>query len=103
MELRDQYPALRAAGIQVVVIGPDRPEALRAYFEKEHISFEAIADPSRHVLKAWGQQYRWYTVGVLPAMLAIAPSGEVVWQHYAKSPQDLPRIKDAAAALGRTL
>lgn len=103
MELRDQYAALRAAGIQVVVIGPDRPNALRAYLEKEHLPFEAIADPSQHVLKALGQQYRWYMMGVLPAMLAIAPSGEVVWQHYATGPQDLPKIKDAAAALGREL
>lgn len=103
MELRDQYAALRAAGIQVVAIGPDRPDALRAHFEKEHIPLEAIADPSQQVLKALGQQYRWYTMGLLPAMLAIAPSGEVVWQHYAKSPQDLPKLKDAVAALGRTL
>ncbi len=103
MQLRDQYAALRAAGIQVVAIGPDRPQALRAHFEKERLPFEAIADPSQQVLKALGQQYRWYTVGLLPAMLAIAPSGAVVWQHYAKSPQDLPSLTEAAAALGRRL
>lgn len=103
MQLQEQYPALRAAGIQVVVMAPDRPPTLRQYFEREHLPFEAIADPTQRVLKAFGQQYRWYMVGLLPAMLAIDPQGAIVWSHYASSPQDLPSLSAAAAALERDL
>lgn len=103
MQLQDQYAALRAAGIQVVVMAPDRPAALRQYFEREHLPFEAIADPSQRVLKAFGQQYRWYVMGLLPAMVAIDARGAIVWSHYASSPQDLPDLTAAARALGRDL
>lgn len=84
-------------------MAPDKPDALRQHFEKERIPFEGIADPSQAVLKAFGQQYRWYLMGLLPAMVAIAPEGEIVWRHYAKSPSDLPDIGEALSALGKTL
>jgi len=103
VELRDRYPALQAAGVQVVVLGPDRPGALAAYFEKEHLPFLGIADPDQHVLKAFGQQYRWYTMGLLPTMVAIAPDGHIVWRHSSSSPTDLPSLDEAVAALGRVL
>jgi peroxiredoxin len=84
-------------------MAPDRPEALTKYFEQERLPFEAIADPEQRVLKAFGQQYRWYLMGLLPAMVAIAPEGRIVWRHYAKSPADLPDLDIAASALGKAI
>jgi hypothetical protein len=82
---------LAATGVSVVVIGPDSAEAMR----RQNLPCPVIADPEGRLLARLGQENRWYRLGRLPALLAVAPGGTVVWRHFGQSMSDLPSLDEA--------
>lgn len=79
-----------------MVVAPDRAEAVRRFWAREGLAVPAVADAA--LLVTLGQPRRWWP-GRLPALLAVAPGGAVVWRHLGRSMSDLPDWDRAVEAL----
>lgn len=99
MELRERYASLKARGVDVMVVGPDGPDAFRSYFEREKLPFRGIPDRGGTLLGLLGQEQNWIKFGRLPAVLAIDPEGRVLARHMSRSARDLPDLGRIADAL----
>ncbi len=53
-DFRDSLDALRAAGVNVIGISPDKPEKLAKFRERDALTFPLVSDPDRAVLEAYG-------------------------------------------------
>ena len=83
----------------MVAVGPDGAQAFHDYFGREHLPFRGVPDPGGRLLRALGQEVNWLKLGRMPALLAVAPGGEVTHVHHGRSMSDLPDIDRALAAL----
>jgi len=53
-DFRDSLSSLQAAGLQVVGISPDTPEALARFRERDGLTFPLVGDRDKAVLTAYG-------------------------------------------------
>ena len=53
-DIRDMYPAIRAANANVVGVSPQRAATHQRFREKYELPFPLLADPDRTVIKAFG-------------------------------------------------
>lgn len=78
------------------MVAPDPAEVVRRFWIREGLDLWVVADAG--LLQVLGQPRRWWP-GRLPALLAVAPGGTVVWRHLGRSMRDLPDWEQAVAAL----
>jgi peroxiredoxin len=97
--LARRYGEIKSHGVEVVAIGPDSAERLRQYWDRHHIPFRAVADPSGALLAQWGQEVSWRRLGRMPALAAVAKDGQIVHTHHGRSMADLPDIDAALSRL----
>ena len=71
-QLRQHYDAIRERDAEVVIVGPEKPEAFRKYWEQEGLPFVGLPDPDHRVAKLYGQQVRLLKLGRMPAMVVVA-------------------------------
>jgi thioredoxin-dependent peroxiredoxin len=86
-DFRDNLAAFRDCGLAVLGISPDPPAKLREFREKYALSFPLLADPSRHVLEAygaWGEKklYGKTVTGVIRSTIVVDPRGDVEQAFY---------------------
>lgn len=86
-DFRDSMAALAAAGITVVGISPDPPEALARFRATEGLTFPLVSDPDRAVLTAYGAYgekslYGRTVVGVIRSTFVIDPEGRIERAMY---------------------
>ena len=98
-QLRQHYDAIRAREAEVVIVGPEKPEAFRKYWEKEGLPFVGLPDPDHRVAKLYGQQVRVLKLGRMPAMVVVDKGGRVHYRHHGKSMADIPPVEDVLAVL----
>ena len=55
-QLRQDHAEFVAAGIEVVVVGPEAAAAFAGYFTKNELPFVGLPDPKASVLKLYGQE-----------------------------------------------
>ena len=53
--IRDNYGDYEAAGVKVVGVSADEPDALKKFQDKYNLPFELIGDPSHKMIEAYGQ------------------------------------------------
>jgi len=97
--LRQHHEELVARGIEVIVLGPDKPERFRDYWEKHDLPFIGLPDPKHSVLKLYGQEVNLFKFGRMPATVLVDESGIVRLAHYGRSMGDVTSIHDVLAAL----
>lgn len=85
----------------VVVIGPDSRQRLQDYFQRNRLSFVAIADPEGGLLEQWGQVVVWWRLGRMPSALGVDSGGRVVWMHQGRWMSDLPDWDEALQTLSK--
>jgi peroxiredoxin Q/BCP len=81
-DFRDSLDALKAAGVQVVGISPDKPEKLAKFRERDGLTFPLVSDPDHAVLEeygAWGEKnlYGKKYVGVIRSTFVINGDGKI--------------------------
>ena len=81
-DFRDSYQELLAAGLAVVGVSPDPPEALARFREKEDLPFPLLSDGDHAVAEAYGawgvkKLYGKETVGLIRSTFVLGPTGEV--------------------------
>jgi peroxiredoxin Q/BCP len=86
-DFRDSLDALKAAGIAVVGISPDKPEKLAKFRERDGITFPLLSDPDKKVLEAYGafgekKLYGKTVVGVIRSTFVIDAKGKVELAQY---------------------
>lgn len=98
-QLRQHYEAIKARDAEVLIVGPEKPEAFRKYWEQQQLPFVGLPDPDHRVAKLYGQQVRWLKLGRMPAMVVVDKEGKVHYRHYGKSMQDIPPVQEVLAVL----
>ena len=81
-DFRDSYQELLAAGVAVVGVSPDPPEALAKFREKEDLPFPLLSDGDHAVAEAYGawgpkKLYGRETVGLIRSTFVVGPDGEL--------------------------
>ena len=93
-QLRYDYQEFIIRQVQVVVVGPDSPEAFKAYWEKNDLPFTGLPDPKASVLKLFGQEVKIFKYGRLPAQVIVNKHGIARYVHYGHSMADIPDNKE---------
>jgi thioredoxin-dependent peroxiredoxin len=98
--LRDNWESLQKAGIRVIGVSMDKPEAQKAFKEEQKFPFPLLADTDGAVVKAFGVSTM--RIGVPTRQSFLVKDGKVVW-HDAKVDvgQHLQNVIKAAEALGK--
>jgi peroxiredoxin Q/BCP len=86
-DFRDSLDGLKAAGIAVVGISPDKPEKLAKFRDRDGITFPLLSDPDKKVLEAYGafgekKLYGKTVVGVIRSTFVIDAKGKVELAQY---------------------
>ena|SRR5512145_238469 len=89
-QLRRDYQEFVKRDLEILVAGPEKPEAFRTYWEKENLPFVGLPDPEHRVLKLYGQEVKLFKLGRLPAQVLIDKSQTVRFAHYGHSMADIP-------------
>jgi len=101
-QLRQDHAEFVAAGIEVVVVGPEAAAAFAGYFTKNELPFVGLPDPKASVLKLYGQEVNLFKLGRMPAQVLIDKAGVARYVHYGHNMSDIPPNKEILA-LGKEL
>ena len=98
-QLRQDYDRVESLDIEVLVVGPEKPNAFRKYWEKESLPFIGLPDPDHSVMKLYGQEVKIFKLGRMPAQMLIDKSGILKFVYYGKSMADIPDVSDIEKVL----
>lgn len=89
-QLRQDYQKFVEREAEIIVVGPDTPEAFAHHWTQEHLPFIGLPDPEHRVLDLYGQDVKLLKLGRLPAQMIINKAGIIRFAHYADSMRDIP-------------
>ncbi|MBN2305136.1 MAG: redoxin domain-containing protein [Anaerolineae bacterium] len=98
-QLRQDYDQFVARDAAILVVGPEKPDAFRRYWDANEFPFVGLPDPDHRVAKLYGQQVRWLKLGRMPALVVIDKQGQVYYQHHGNSMRDIPENQRILALL----
>ncbi len=98
-QLRQDYEEFVRRGAEILVVGPEGPEAFARYWEEEQLPFVGLPDPEHEVLKRYGQEVNLFKLGRMPAQAIVDREGVVRWIHYGHSMSDIPSNEELLALL----
>lgn len=86
-DFRDSLDSLKAAGLSVIGISPDKPEKLAKFRDKESLTFPLVSDPDKSVLTAYGAfgektMYGKTVTGVIRSTFVIDADGKIEQAQY---------------------
>ncbi len=76
-QIRDLYPQIESAGLQVAGVSPQSPQSHRAFREKYHLPFILLSDVDRCVVRMYGVRGP-LGFGVRRATFLIDTGGQIV-------------------------
>jgi peroxiredoxin Q/BCP len=89
-QLRQGYEGFAQRQAEIVVVGPEGPEAFSDYWEQNRLPFMGLPDPKHTVLKLYGQEVKLFKLGRMPAQVVVGKGGWVRYVHYGHSMADIP-------------
>ncbi|MBM3120568.1 MAG: redoxin domain-containing protein [Chloroflexi bacterium] len=89
-QLRHEVDEFLKRGAQIVVVGPEEPEAFARYFQENDLPFIGLPDPRHGVLKQFGQEVNLFKLGRMPAQVVVDRQGTARFIHYGHSMEDIP-------------
>lgn len=86
-DFRDSLDSLKAAGLTVIGISPDKPEKLAKFRERESLTFPLVSDPDKSVLSSYGAfgektMYGKTVTGVIRSTFVIDADGKIEKAQY---------------------
>ena len=96
-QLRHDYSEFEARDVVVVAVGPEDAGAFANYWQKEHLPFVGLPDPTHSVLKLYGQEVKLFKLGRMPAQVLIDKAGVARYVHYGHSMSDIPENAEILA------
>lgn len=100
-QLRDAYKDFVSSGGEVLVVGPEGPDAFERYWRVHDLPFVGLPDPTHKVLKLYGQQVKLFKLGRMPAQAIVDRAGRVRFVHYGNSMGDIPETEEILSILDR--
>ena len=97
--MRDDYDSFRAAGGEILVVTRHEADEMRAYWKKERLPFRGVADPDGRITERYGQQWKLFSLGRMPAQVVIDCQGKIAFSHYGKGMSDIVPNKDIVETL----
>jgi peroxiredoxin len=97
--LRLEYEQFTKRGTEILVLGPDGPNAFRRYWEENDMPFIGMADIKSKIASQYDQEVNLLKFGRMPAVFIIDPNGNIRYSHYAKSMSDLPSNQELLEVL----
>jgi peroxiredoxin len=88
--LRQDYDKFISAGAEVLILGPDGPNAFRKYWSENDMPFIGLPDLRSRVAKLYEQEVNLFKLGRMPALFIIDQQGIIRFVHYADSMTDYP-------------
>jgi peroxiredoxin len=98
-QLRQDYAEFVARDAEIVVVAPEKLNAVQEYWKKEKLPFVGLADPDHQVARSYGQQVKWLKFGRMPAVTVIDKQGRIHYRHYGDSMSDIPTSSQILALL----
>jgi peroxiredoxin len=98
-QLRQDYTQFTDLGVEILVVGPEGPDAFKKYWANEHLPFIGLPDPKASVLKLYGQEVNLFKLGRMPAQVIIDRSGMARFVHYGHSMSDIPENNELLGLL----
>ena len=89
-QLRREYDLFRKKSCEILAIGPDSAEAFRRFWKENSIPFVGIPDPGHRILKTFGQEFKLFKLGRMPAQILVDTGGMVTYVHYGNAMSDIP-------------
>jgi peroxiredoxin Q/BCP len=80
--IRDRAKDYKKAGVRVIGVSADEPEALAAFKKKYKLPFDLLGDPSKKMIEKYGQwveksMYGKKYMGIQRSTFIIGPTGKV--------------------------
>lgn len=98
-QLRQDYQEFVNRNAEIIVVGPEGPQAFADYWRKEDLPFVGLPDPKHTVLKLYGQEVELFKLGRMPAQVIVDNRGQVRYVHYGHSMSDIPPNEEILALL----
>jgi peroxiredoxin len=98
-QLRQDHAEFIKRQAEIIVVGPEGPDAFAAYWGANNLPFIGLPDPKASVLKLYGQQVNLFKLGRMPAQVIIDRAGSVRFVHYGHSMSDIPENTELLALL----
>jgi len=98
-QLRQDSDKLSKLDIEVLVVGPDSPDAFRKFWKKESMPFTGLPDPDHRVMDLYGQEVKILKLGRMPAQILIDRAGMLRFVYYGLSMADIPDISEVEKVL----
>jgi peroxiredoxin len=87
--MRDDYASFTAQGAEIVVVSRHDADAMQAYWRKHKLPFPGISDPQGKITERFGQQWKLFSLGRMPAQVIVDCQGKVELAHYGKGMSDI--------------
>ena len=91
--MRDEYGEFTSRGSEILTVGPDGPDAFRAYWEAQKLPFIGLPDPDHGVARRYKQQVKIFKWGRMPLVTVVDRHGLICYAHYGSSMSDIPENK----------
>jgi peroxiredoxin len=88
--LCQDYAQFQAAGAEIIALGPDGPDAFRAYWRENELPFIGCSDIQSKVAKTFHQEVNLFKLGRMPALFIIDSEGCMRYRQYGDSMSDIP-------------
>lgn len=89
--------------MEILVLGPDGPNAFKRYWEEEKMPFIGMADIRSQVADRYYQEVNLFKLGRMPALFVIDRQGLVRYSHYGDSMSDIPANRDVLAVIDQIM
>jgi peroxiredoxin len=89
-QLRQDNAEFVKRGVEVLIIGPDGPNAFKRYWSEENMPFIGLADIKSKVADTFHQEVNWLKLGRMPAMVIVDKEGLIQYSHYGSAMSDIP-------------
>ena len=89
MQLHQDYNKFVENNTVIVVIGPEKADSFKAYWEENNFKFYGVPDPKQSVLKLFEQEVNILKLGRMPAQILVDKKGVVRYLHYGNSMKDI--------------
>jgi peroxiredoxin len=100
-QLRQDYQKFVDLNTEVVVIGPEDAKSFSAWWQNHQIPFIGIPDPKHDISRLYGQQFKLFKAGRMPALTVIDRDGKIQLAHYADSMGDIPPDEEILTLLDK--
>ncbi len=88
--MRQDYEEFKCRGVDILVIGPDGPNAFKRYWQENDLPFIGMSDLRSRVAGRYDQEVNLFKLGRMPAVFVIDGQGMIRYSHYGDSMADIP-------------